>query len=51
VLCATSFPCVIVSVTMPYFGHNEDMHRFWSMVLFRHPMFLKWQINKTHGTR
>jgi hypothetical protein len=27
-LCATSFPHVILSVTMPYFGHNEDMHGF-----------------------
>jgi hypothetical protein len=26
VLCAMSFPRVILSVTMPYFGHNEDMH-------------------------
>jgi hypothetical protein len=24
-LYATPFPCVILSVTMPYFGHNEDM--------------------------
>jgi hypothetical protein len=23
-----SFPRVILSVTMPYFGHNEDMHGF-----------------------
>jgi hypothetical protein len=29
-LCATSFPHVILSVTMPYFGHNEDTHGFWS---------------------
>jgi hypothetical protein len=28
VLCATSFSHVILSVTMPYFGHNEDMHDF-----------------------
>jgi hypothetical protein len=28
VFCATSFPRVIFSVTMPYFGHNEDMHGF-----------------------
>jgi hypothetical protein len=28
VLCATSFPHVILSVTMPYFGHNEDMYGF-----------------------
>jgi hypothetical protein len=27
-LYATSFPCVILSVTMPYFGHNEGMHGF-----------------------
>jgi hypothetical protein len=26
VLCATSFSHVIFSVTMPYFGHNKDMH-------------------------
>jgi hypothetical protein len=31
VLCAMSFPHVILSVTMPYFGHNEDMHGFWSI--------------------
>jgi hypothetical protein len=29
-LCATSSPRVIFSVTMPYFGHIEDMHGFWS---------------------
>jgi hypothetical protein len=29
VLYATSFPHVILSVTMPYFGHNEEMHGFW----------------------
>jgi hypothetical protein len=34
VLCATSFPCVILSVTMPYFGHNEDMRGFWSIWCF-----------------
>jgi hypothetical protein len=28
VLGATSFPRVILSVTMPYFGHNEHMHEF-----------------------
>jgi hypothetical protein len=28
VLCATSFPRVIFFVTMPHFGHNEDMHGF-----------------------
>jgi hypothetical protein len=33
-LCATSFPRVILSVTMPYFGHNEDMHGFWSTWCF-----------------
>jgi hypothetical protein len=27
-LCATLFPYVILSITMPYFGHNEDMHEF-----------------------
>jgi hypothetical protein len=34
VLCATSFPPVIFFVTMPYFGHNKDMHRFWSIWCF-----------------
>jgi hypothetical protein len=34
VLCATSFPHVILSVTMPYFRHNEDMHGFWSIWCF-----------------
>jgi hypothetical protein len=34
VLYATSFPHVVLSVTMPYFGHNEDMHGFWSMWCF-----------------
>jgi hypothetical protein len=33
-LCATSSPHVIFSVTMPYFGHIEDMHRFWSIWCF-----------------
>jgi hypothetical protein len=44
-LCATPFPHVILSVTMPYFGHNEDvtmpyfghnedMHGFWSIWYF-----------------
>jgi hypothetical protein len=33
-LFATSFPRVIFSVTMPYFGHNEDMHGFWSIWCF-----------------
>jgi hypothetical protein len=28
VLYAMSFPRVILPVTMPYFGHNEDMHGF-----------------------
>jgi hypothetical protein len=28
VLCATSFPRVIFSVTMPYFQHNEDIMDF-----------------------
>jgi hypothetical protein len=28
VLCATSFSHVILFVTVPYFGHNEDMHGF-----------------------
>jgi hypothetical protein len=27
-LCATSFPRIILSVTMPCFGHIEDMHSF-----------------------
>jgi hypothetical protein len=30
-LCATSSPLVIFSMTMPYFGHIEDMHEFWSI--------------------
>jgi hypothetical protein len=34
VLCATSFSQFIFSVTMPYFGHNEDMHGFWSIWCF-----------------
>jgi hypothetical protein len=34
VLCATSFPRVIFSVTMSYFGHNEDMYGFWSIWCF-----------------
>jgi hypothetical protein len=34
VLCATSFPRVIFSMTMPSFGHNEDMHGFWSIWCF-----------------
>jgi hypothetical protein len=34
VLCAMSFPRAILSVTMPYFGHNEDMHGFWSIWCF-----------------
>jgi hypothetical protein len=28
VLYATLFPLLILSVTMPYFGHNEDVHGF-----------------------
>jgi hypothetical protein len=34
VLYATSFSRVILSVAMPYFGHNEDMHEFWSIWCF-----------------
>jgi hypothetical protein len=34
VLYAMSFPRFILSVTMPYFGHNEDMHEFWSIWCF-----------------
>jgi hypothetical protein len=34
VLYVTSFPRVIFSVTMPYFGHNEDMDGFWSIWCF-----------------
>jgi hypothetical protein len=34
VLCPTSFSRVILSVIMPYFGHNEDMHGFWSIWWF-----------------
>jgi hypothetical protein len=33
-LCATSSPHVILSMTMPYFGHIEDMHGFWSIWCF-----------------
>jgi hypothetical protein len=33
-LCATSSPHVILFVTMSYFGHNEDMHGFWSIWCF-----------------
>jgi hypothetical protein len=33
-LCAKSSPRVILSVTMSYFGHNEDMHGFWSIYCF-----------------
>jgi hypothetical protein len=33
-LYATSFPHVILSMTLPYFGHNEDMHGFWSILCF-----------------
>jgi hypothetical protein len=33
-LCAISSPRVIFSVTMPYFGHIEDMHGFWSIWCF-----------------
>jgi hypothetical protein len=31
-ICAMSSPHVILSVTMHYFGHIEDMHGFWSIV-------------------
>jgi hypothetical protein len=34
VLCAMSFTHVILSVIMPYFGHNEDMHWFWFIWCF-----------------
>jgi hypothetical protein len=34
VLCATSSPRVILSVTMPYFGHNEDLHGFGPYAAF-----------------
>jgi hypothetical protein len=33
-LCATSSPYVILSVTTPGFGHNEDMYGFWSVWCF-----------------
>jgi hypothetical protein len=33
-LCAMSSPCVILSVTMSYFIHNEDIHGFWSVLCF-----------------
>jgi hypothetical protein len=32
--CATSFSRVIFSMTMPHFGHNEDMNGFWSIWCF-----------------
>jgi hypothetical protein len=31
---ATSSPHVIFSMTIPYFGHTEGMHRFWSIWCF-----------------
>jgi hypothetical protein len=34
VFCATSFPRVKFSMAMPYFGHNDDMHGFWSIWYF-----------------
>jgi hypothetical protein len=33
-LCCMSSPHVILSVTMPYFRHIEDMHEFWSIWYF-----------------
>jgi hypothetical protein len=33
-LCATSFSCIIFSMIVPYFGHNKDMHGFWSIWCF-----------------
>jgi hypothetical protein len=33
-LCATSSPRVIFSVTMPYFGHIENIHGFWNIWCF-----------------
>jgi hypothetical protein len=33
-LCATSSPHVRFSPIMPYFGHIEDMNRFWSIWCF-----------------
>jgi hypothetical protein len=33
-LCATSSPHVVLSLAMFYFGHNEDMHGFWSILCF-----------------
>jgi hypothetical protein len=33
-LCVTSSPHVILSVTMPYFRHIKDMHRFCSIWYF-----------------
>jgi hypothetical protein len=33
-LCATSSPRVILSVTMSYFWHNEDIHGFWAIWCF-----------------
>jgi hypothetical protein len=31
-LCATPIPNSILSVTMPYFGYNEDIHGFRSLL-------------------
>jgi hypothetical protein len=28
VLCAMTFPHVVFSIIMPYFGHNEDIYGF-----------------------
>jgi hypothetical protein len=33
-LCATPSPHVVLSMTMSYFRHNEDMHGFWSIWCF-----------------
>jgi hypothetical protein len=33
-LCATLSPCIILSVTTPGFGHNEDIYGFWSIWCF-----------------
>jgi hypothetical protein len=33
-LSAMSFPHVILSMTLPDFRHNEDMHGFWSIWCF-----------------
>jgi hypothetical protein len=47
VLCTTSFPHVILSVTMPHFWHNEDMHGFSSIWCF----FIIWCSSNGRSTK